>query len=200
MGRKAARIGQEELEQRILRSLLEHENGPNEEDISKDGRLDLISTDLGFALCNLLRKDVKVRFDGENFDAERGFSNSGEHLSGFHTLDNGLTFLGCESGGDWEHPVFFVVYWDGKKIRAYVPTDGNPWNTDTKEAYGNNHGLDFRNAVKRYPEMYSGLLEELEAEAEDLDDDDPPSIVRDDVGFEWDKIKADIKGRISVGQ
>ena len=38
--------------------------------------------------------------------------------------------------------MFFIIYWDGKKLRAYVPTDGNPWNTDTKEAYGNDEEKD----------------------------------------------------------
>jgi hypothetical protein len=30
-------------------------------------------------------------------------------------------------GGDWESPVFFCIYWDGRKLRAYVPEKGNLW-------------------------------------------------------------------------
>ena len=76
-------------------------------------------------------KDLKVEFDFENFDCDD------DDLLGYHTLDNGLTFLGCSAGGDWETPVFFIIYFDGKKLRAYVPKKGNTWNKKTKQAYGN---------------------------------------------------------------
>ncbi|MCK9458364.1 MAG: hypothetical protein M0R80_01820 [Proteobacteria bacterium] len=87
---------------------------------------------------NFVRSDFKVEFDFENVTTDT--SNCCyelEGLLGYNTLDNGMTFFGVSAGGDWEIPVFFVVYWDGKKLRAYIPTDGNPWNTDTKQAYGN---------------------------------------------------------------
>ena len=47
--------------------------------------------------------------------------------------------VGCYAGGDWEFPVFFFVYLDedGKTLRAYVPKDGNIWNYDSNEAFGN---------------------------------------------------------------
>jgi len=74
-----------------------------------------------------IEKDLeKVQFDWENRDPQ-----------GFHTLDNGLTFLGGSAGGDWEYPVSFIIYWDGKKLRAYIPTEGNYFNRTTKFAYGN---------------------------------------------------------------
>lgn len=94
-----------------------------------------------------LGKDLKVSFDCENF----GMTGNGQIL-GYHTLPNGLTFLGCLAGGDWEYPVTFIVYWDGKRLRGYVPMNGNPWNTDTKEAFGNNKNADLKNARKRWPD------------------------------------------------
>lgn len=97
-------------------------------------------------MLDKLSNDIKVQFDLENINS------SSTKLIGCHTLPNGLTFLGCSAGGDWEHPVFFIVYWDGKKIRGYVPTEGNPWNTTTKEAYGNNEDADEKNAQKRWPD------------------------------------------------
>ena len=87
---------------------------------------------------NFVRDDLKVNFDFENVSISTSdFGQGLDGLLGYNTLDNGMTFLGVYAGGDWEIPVFFVVYWDGKKLRAYVPTKGNPWNTDTKQAYGN---------------------------------------------------------------
>ena len=78
-----------------------------------------------------------VNFDEENFEWENGEGYCGcEAIVGFHTLRNGLTYLGITAGGDWETPLFYIIYWDGQKLRAYIPTDGNFWNTDTNTAYG----------------------------------------------------------------
>lgn len=72
-------------------------------------------------------KDVeKVQVDAENVESY-----------GIHTLSNGLAYYAFESGGDWELPVYMIVYWDGKSLRGYIPKDGNVWNTVTNKAYGN---------------------------------------------------------------
>ena len=128
-------------------------------------------------------KDLKAYFDWENYeDAPRTHQGPDPMclLMGYHSWPNGLTFLGSTAGGDWEHPVFFVTYWDGKKLRAYVPTDGNPWNTDTKEAYGNDAEKDLKNAKKRYPGHFK-----------DCDEVEPG-----DFDFEPDKIRDDILARL----
>jgi hypothetical protein len=98
-------------------------------------------------------KDLdKVNFDLENIDWDGSFR---KELLGFHELENGLTFLGTQAGGDSESPVYFIIYWDGKALRGYIPTDGNPWNTDTKTAYGNDEEADLINAKKRYPDTFA---------------------------------------------
>lgn len=108
-----------------------------------------------------IKKDLKIEFDFENFEcaAGRGY-NGTESLTGLRTLSNGLVYVGCSAGGDWETPVFFIVYWDGQKLRAYIPTRGNPFNRTTKQAYGNNGQADYEDAKKVYPE----LLADIEAE------------------------------------
>ena len=87
-----------------------------------------------------IHKDLsKIIFDQENCDAdedERTQDGTIYDLVGYHTLDNKLTFLGVVAGGDWESPLFYIIYWDGKKLRGYIPTEGNPWNKETKTAYG----------------------------------------------------------------
>lgn len=46
-------------------------------------------------------------------------------LIGFHTFENGLTFLGCAAGADGEiMPLFFIIYYDGDRLRVYCPKDG----------------------------------------------------------------------------
>lgn len=106
-----------------------------------------------------LAKDLKVEFDTENVATNaRDFGPEG--LMGIVSLGNGLTFWGMCAGGDWEHPVFWIVYWDGRRLRAYVPKEGNPWNTDTKQAYGNDGVKDVKNAKKRWPEECQDLTED----------------------------------------
>lgn len=134
--------------------------------------------------------DIKVKFDLENFGCNGGTPDG---LLGYQKLKNGLVFCGFRAGGDWEHPVFFIVYWDGKKLRAYVPTDGNPWNTTTKEAYGNDGEADFKNAMKRYPWMKEDFKErQAEFEDEELEEIVEP----DEFCFDSDEIRSDICARI----
>lgn len=127
-----------------------------------------------------VKKDIKVDFDLENV-ADTDFDFGPEGLMGYRTEPNGLTYCGMAAGGDWEHPVYWLVYWDGRSLRGYVPTDGNPWNTDTKRAYGNDEVADGINAHKRWPELYDGSP-------------------NDDVGgFDPDAIRKDILARIKPG-
>ena len=83
----------------------------------------------------------KVNFDFENCDLEPE-AEFGSPILGLRRLyvsGGYLNFIGMSAGGDWEHPVYFIVYLDkdGKTLRAYVPKDGNNWNYKTKEAFGN---------------------------------------------------------------
>lgn len=63
--------------------------------------------------------------------------NTENHDHWMMTLSNGMVCQAHSAGGDWEHPVFYILYWDGKKVRGYIPSKGNPWNHTTKMAYGN---------------------------------------------------------------
>jgi len=113
--------------------------------------------------------DLKVSFDTENFECADGKGyNGAETLTGFRITTTGLRFLGCSAGGDWEVPVFFIIYWDGSRLRAYVPTDGNTWNTDTKMAYGNDARADFENAKKRYPDLAADFEAQVAKHAEEM--------------------------------
>ncbi len=127
-------------------------------------------------LKEYLHKDMKVGFSCENTSCD-SLDYGPEEIIGYRTLDNGLTFLGCVAGGDWESPVFFIAYWDGKKIRGYIPTEGNTWNTTTKKAYGNDMKADLKDLKKRWPDYY-GNMEELEDAADEIDLD-PAKIIED---------------------
>lgn len=108
-----------------------------------------------YALTDQVVKDLyKVDFDSENVMVDPEFYRRRDEMNyadyvGLHTLDNGLSYLGVLQGGDWEIPVFFILYWDGSKLRGYVPEEGNLWNTNTKKAYGNDPYSDEINFKQR---------------------------------------------------
>lgn len=151
--------------------------------ITKDKLRELIEEQFDFdprEMQEKLGKDFKVSVDFENFDCDRGGCGP-QGLMGIVYLDNGLTFAGCCAGGDWQFPVFWIIYYDGKKLRAYFPTEGNPWNTTTKSAYGDDEEADKKNAKKRYPERF---------EEEDWE------FAVDDFQFDAQKIRNDIMTRL----
>jgi hypothetical protein len=96
----------------------------------------------------LIQKDLsKINFTFENW----GFggaeyvhnpayiSSCESHIgyeTGYKTLENGLPVLFGTGGGDWEEPISFCIYWDGKNLRAYIPKKGNVYNKKEKCAYG----------------------------------------------------------------
>lgn len=126
----------------------------------------------------------KVVFDCENITSDN-YTFGPTSLIGYHTLSNGMSYYGVAAGGDWETPVFFIIYWDGKNLRGYIPEDGNLWNTDTKQAYGNDDRADLKNARKRWPDD------------ENLKDDDFDLDGYFD-NYQIEKIKQDIMDRITL--
>lgn len=123
MSRKAVRIEKDNLRRKI-----------EEYCISDWGSISITRT-------RGIDKDLaKVQFDSENIDLEEcDYRRELSGLMGYVTLPNGLTFLGGTAGGDWECPVYFIVYFDGKRLRGYVPEDGNTFckRGGKKFAYGN---------------------------------------------------------------
>ena len=149
-------------------------------------------------LTSQIEKDLKkVEFDFENVIDEKEHKWLGDKYAddpidciknqflGYNTLSNGLSFLGMLAGGDWEQPVHFIIYWDGKKLRAYIPKKGNYWNTDTKQAYGNNEQADSDNIRKNFPHLIDPAYEEdgdvqfFESDVVDYNDEDYSQMIED---------------------
>lgn len=82
-----------------------------------------------------LLKDIKYYNDSENYtgvEDEFNVDYIGQHLLGFHTMENGFTFYGAMGGADSALPMFSIFYYDGSRVRAYTPTRGNTVNVDFK--------------------------------------------------------------------
>lgn len=146
------------------------------EDMLKSGDISIIDI---FENSSKIETDLgKVQFDLENCTSKSGeFTDYGGLLVGFHTLSNGLSFLGCLAEGDWEYPVFFIIYYDGKSLRGYVPICGNLINRDGMSAFGNNDDEKF-------------MQKELGADYNESS--------WKEVQYNWDLIEEDIKSRIVI--
>ncbi|WP_395000396.1 hypothetical protein [Acinetobacter sp.] len=112
-----------------------------------------------------IRNDLnKVNFDFENFEYEysedRGWKGD---FVGYKALGD-FNFLMAYAGGDWEHPVVFIIYYDGKDLRGYVPKSGNCWNYKTKEAFGN----DINDEDQKFIEKYFKLTDNTWSEHIDI--------------------------------
>lgn len=119
-----------------------------------------------------VRDDLaKIQHDEENLDAIGKIESS-----------NGLTYLKCDVGGDWEAPMLFFLYWDGNKFRAYIPTYGNAFNRSTKTAFGNNNEED---------------LKFLKSQNPDFSDEELSKFIHN-VGYNVDACLKDFKARVTV--
>ena len=212
-GRKAAQISRKALFDQILEAArLSSKNNPGYYDslnqaVYNNMDEDNIMTQAVQALVNLdsrCIKDYKFKASAENvmcFEREGG-------LMGFHTLPNGLTFYGFYMGGDWEHPIFMILYHDGKNIRLYTPTCGNTINLDCKCALGS----ESEDMIPKLEAKYKKLGVWIPQDKHDNFENPLTSMyvakygissdwtTSDDLDFEWNAIQRDIEARIEVFQ
>ena len=71
-------------------------------------------------------KDWKVDMNVENYEYS------------FRMTSTGVPYVLAEVASDYSPWMVYMIYWDGKRFRAYIPTYGNTWNTKTKEMIGEN--------------------------------------------------------------
>lgn len=136
MPRYFALISKEKLKEKIQEAYRKHEDYNEEED---DNSYSDWHEYIHFpTLTPAIIKDLKIDCDGENMDASPDSQYElYKGITGFQKLDNGFEFLGICSGGDWEIAVYFIIYWDGKNLRAYLPSKGNYYNHRADKKYGN---------------------------------------------------------------
>jgi hypothetical protein len=190
MSRHFAPISKADLAQKIAQARKAHPD--NAYDLDQfEGQSDVevalgISYDIR-SLTTKIAKDLdKVGFDCENVLVE---DYRIPDLCGLQTLDNGMTYLGAMCGGDWERPVYVIIYWNGVSLRGYIPKHGNTWNYDTKQALGNDTEADCNFLLKHFhmknEKGSEGFMEDYQV----VD-------VLGDRLFDFEQIKGDIKARI----
>jgi hypothetical protein len=137
-----------------------------------------------------IEKDLlKVQFDFENSYYKTEDTEQWGFDIGPTQIDE-LSYIACVAGGDWEYPIYFIIYLDqdNKTLRAYIPSEGNPYNKTTKKAFGNDEEADSEYISKwikkKFPEIYDPENEYTSNDA--------------DIMFNFEEIKNNIKNRIQV--
>jgi len=95
---------------------------------------DFVNTIVWYALDNPESKLGKD-FKGIEFDAENALSR------GLESTKSSIPYIRAFAGGDWQYPLDFFIYHDGKQFRVYVPTKGNAYRKDIKRVFGDNEDL-----------------------------------------------------------
>ena len=211
-GRSAVNMTQAELKDALLNKALSISHGTVyydyiQDELKSHGDEDSLMRHVVSAIIEdeAVAKDIKFNVSNENVLCEANMGG----MMGFHTLANGLTFYGFHMGGDWEHPVFMILYHDGKKVRLYIPSCGNAVNLDCKCALGSeedSEAVDWCKLEKDYKRLGIWIPEN------DRDDLLHPLAsmyvakyginqdwtVYDGLDYEWSLIQKDIESRIKV--
>lgn len=168
--------------------------------------------------CESVRADFSaINVDTGNIacsnDSFFGDNVVGSPMLGLQSASDGYTFFGFECGGDWEYPIFGIIYYDGAKLRAYIPSCGNVVNLDFHCALGSEK-IDWDNEIKvqKYMDIYSKVAAENpdrgNISREDLEDDsnlekyymmkygmeEEP----DSFGYNWELIEKDIRAMFKL--
>lgn len=149
MARKAQLVTEEQFKNLVVQYTLNLKD-EQLEDIGIDSEClsDVKNGNIFPLLHNLVMDDLltkvsedwqKVDFDLENLYLNQADYSGSEWQLGFQQLGTGFTYIGVMAGGDWEHPVYAIIYHDGKAFRGYIPTKGNTYNPVTKTAFGSEH-------------------------------------------------------------
>ena len=197
-GRKAPSISGEELYEKMLQFAVKYDDSFDPDDPDYRALHALAS---GILFTEKVEKDLKIMNMPENFAVDQSdnfMQNIGEPLLGLQSLPNGLTFCGITGGADWGLPMFYAIYWDGAKIRVYIPAKGNLVNMDTKTAFGleGETDTDLDAVLLKYAAagIRTGTGESdmtgLYLQKYGLD--------RSTLAFNWDAIREDITARIVV--
>lgn len=110
------------------------------------GNGDTATSDITRMVSMLLEEHLDaVQKDWSKID----FSTENMDVIGEKATPDGIPYLQIRAGGDWETALVCIIYFDGKKLRGYVPKDGNSYNHGAKAAFGN-HATDAAACVSQF--------------------------------------------------
>lgn len=130
MPRYAPVMPQADLRQMLIDKAVENDF------IEEYGPIDPANPPITTIVDMLLSEDLAV--DVWNDWSKINFSTENLDVVAEKTTRDGVPYLLIRAGGDWETPLSCILYFDGRKLRGYVPKDGNSYNHAAKAAFGNN--------------------------------------------------------------
>lgn len=154
-GRKAVVMDMSELKALVESYVKKYEEDAEiDDDVCMSEKVNQL---LSWLMYTKLDKDRKVKFDAENMYIYYGITSIG------------VPYIRVKSGGDWQMPMISYVYYDGKDLRLYVPTKGNPFNRNTMEPFCEDGIEDGQFICK---ELGIKLGEDVEVDGEVINSDD----------------------------
>ena len=153
-----------------------------------DGNWDLVKENI-LKLTPVLVQDFSVVSGIEKMEV--GFDNPFEVLPNSFGLyrDKKVSFLGgWLKLPDGKFPLFFMVYWDGESLRAYIPEKGNLWDEEMGLSFDMVATADFLPLLARkYGSRFGEILVEERESWEDS------KIVMLNFSDIWFEIRMDFK-------
>lgn len=143
----------------LLNKRLEHYNYVINNDDAEDDTLSRIFYYMHDA-------DFKSDIDSGNV----GVDYDTENMMAYFCRKEGVEYIKLVMGGDWEMPVYAILYWSekDKQIKGFFPLDkGNTYNIKEKTAYGSeiNSGISIKKLAYNTPE-YNVLEDKFDKERE----------------------------------
>lgn len=190
---RAAKISQEELKSKIMEITVGDSWFDKMKQDSSEYRIQ------GWAVRAVFRKANKDNIYrlGDNIHSTQDLCACGHmptnHLLGWHTLENGLSFCGfLVDNNVWDvgdTGTFAVVYFDGKQLRSYTPVCGNDINLKYKTSLGSEAHVLYKNDYKKYQEAGSSgeAAEMCDAYLAKYD------LTRNTLVHNWDAIKKELE-------
>lgn len=129
MGRHAPAMSEEDLRRVLI------DKARRNDYVEDYGPIDESAPDLDRILTMLLHEELigEVEKDWSKID----FSTENTRVVAERSTPDGVPHLVIRAGGDWETALICVLYFDGTKLRGYVPKAGNTYNHSRKAAFGN---------------------------------------------------------------
>jgi hypothetical protein len=174
-------------------------------DLTKPDEMEYHAHEVYLALRNVDKSKFKGIVGSLEVDTENLSGSSKDFgepdFVGFHTLPNGLTYLGICMGGDWETPMYTCIFHDGgDTVYEVIPEDGNTFNTATHAAYGNDQAADAENITIRIIKgQYAGVdIDDMPTTKDDTEEamevlgDTLASLIKPRVSLMHDDIMRDV--------
>lgn len=126
----------------------------------------------GYDLSYLIENKWDVQFSFENtYMSNDPYKEYCKQYCGIFKIED-TPCLGFIAGGDWEQPIYGIIYSLNDKLYGYIPEQGNYFNTKHMSAFGNNPEDD-----ETYPQYTNDY---------------------DQVNFDFSRILFDIKRKLCI--